>query len=149
MSSKDEHQEIEDMKKASFIGHRDIIGIESEIYSEILKMKAAGIEEFYSGGMGNFDKMCECAVRKAGGKLIYVPYNKSRIKPADFEWYDEIICPIEGDRYSKYDIPERNNWLVRNCDVFLCYIYRNGGAMKTYNKAKNHNKILINLYECR
>ena len=110
------------MKKVAFIGHRDIIGIEDEIYTEIKKLKQQGITEFYSGGMGNFDKMCEYAVKKAGCKITFIPYNKNIVKTSDFEWYDEIICPNNNSFYSRYDIPNRNKWLVENCDVFLCYV---------------------------
>ncbi|MFR8404265.1 MAG: hypothetical protein ACLVC7_05280, partial [Monoglobus pectinilyticus] len=59
----------------AIIGHRDIFGIENKIYTEIEKLIKMGITDFYSGGMGNFDKMCEVAVKDLGGKIIFVPYN--------------------------------------------------------------------------
>lgn len=47
--------------KCTFIGHRDVIGIEKEIYRKVKNLICNGITDFYSGGMGNFDKMCESA----------------------------------------------------------------------------------------
>lgn len=68
------------MKKCCFIGHRDSVGLENEIYTKITALAELGITEFYSGGMGNFDKMCESAVKKAGGKINLVAYNKIKLK---------------------------------------------------------------------
>jgi len=81
------------MLKCGFIGHRDSFGIEDKVYSEIRKLMESGIREFYSGGMGNFDKICERAVKELGGKIVFVPYNLKAVKSEDIEWYDEIICP--------------------------------------------------------
>jgi len=69
--------------KCGFIGHRDIIGMEETIYTYVKKLMARGINCFYSGGMGNFDKMCERAVKRAGGKIFLIAYNKSQIKESE------------------------------------------------------------------
>ena len=129
--------------KCCFIGHRDSVGIEEEIYTQIAKLIKMGVTEFYSGGMGNFDKMCEKAVKELGGKIVFVPYNKSRIKEEDKSWYDSIICPFGEKFYSKFDIPNRNKWLVDNCDICLCYVHRNGCAKRTYDYAVKNDKQII------
>lgn len=131
--------------RCSFIGHRDSIGIEDEIYDNIKKLMKIGITDFYSGGMGNFDKMCERTVKKLGGKIIFVPYNKNIIKDEDILWYNHIICPFGDKFYSKFDIPNRNKWIVEYCDIFLCYVYKNGGAKHTFDYAVKKNKRLINI----
>ena len=131
--------------KCTFIGHRDSIGLDTIIYEKVLNLIKAGVFEFYSGGMGNFDKSCEVAVKKAGGKLIYIPYNISLIKERDKIWYDDIICPFGKKKYSKFDIPNRNKWLVDNCDIFLCYVHKPGGAEKTYRYAIEKGKRIINI----
>ncbi len=56
------------------------MGIENKIYLTAKKLINNGIIEFYSGGMGNFDKLCEKAVKKLGGKIIFVPYNIKAVK---------------------------------------------------------------------
>ena len=126
--------------KCCFIGHRDSKDIEEEVYEEVNKLINWGVDVFYSGGMGNFDKMCEKIVKELGGKIVFVPYNVSRIKESDKLWYDEIICPFGCKKYSDYDIPLRNRWLVDNCEICLCNVYKSGGAERTYNYAIKKRK---------
>ncbi len=127
-----------------FIGHRNAVGIEEKILKSVLNLYRLGVVNFYSGGMGNFDKMCEKAVKKIGAKLIFVPYNCKQIKNTDLLWYDEIIC-FSDKNYSIQDIPNRNKWLVAQCEVCLCYVFRNGGAKTTLDYAIKSNKQIINL----
>lgn len=133
------------MKSCCFIGHRDC-NLEKEIFNSIKKLISDGVTQFYSGGMGDFDKKCEKAVKELGGKIIFVPYNTKQIKPSDELWYDEIIN-INGEKaYAKFDIPKRNKWLVDNCNICLCYVYKSGGAAKTFSYAQKMKKPIINLY---
>lgn len=133
-------------KRVFFIGHRDIIGIEKNIITEIKKLIQGETIEFYSGGMGNFDKMCEGAVKELGAKIIFIPYNIKQIKEKDRLFYDEIICPFGNKAYSKFDIPNRNKWLVKMCDICFCYVYKDGGAKNTIDYAIKKGKQIINLY---
>ena len=126
--------------KCCFIGHRDGSGMEQIIKNYIEKLIKIGVTDFYSGGMGNFDKECEKQAKKAGGKIVFVPYNKSRIKFSDEFWYDEIICPSGDKEYSKFDIPNRNKWLVDSTDICLCYVYKDGVAKRTFDYAVKKNK---------
>lgn len=86
--------------KCCFIGHKDAVGVEKEIYSEIKKLVNSGVSEFMSGDMGNFDKMCENTVKKLDGKIVFIPYNINQIKEKDRLFYDEIICPFGNKSYS-------------------------------------------------
>ncbi len=131
--------------KCCFIGHRDSMGLEEVIYVHIKKLIKAGVKDFYSGGMGNFDKMCEKAVKDLSGKIIYIPYNQSRIKKQDRQWYDYIICPLGDKFYERFDIPKRNRWLVDNTDICLCHVYKQGGAKHTYDYATKIGKQIINI----
>lgn len=131
--------------KCAFIGHRDAEGIDGKIEFEIKRIMEKENVEFYSGGMGNFDKSCEKIAKKLGGRITFVPYNVSQIKEKDKLWYNSIICPFGNKPYSRFDIPNRNKWLVDNCDVFICYVNRNGGAKKTYDYAVNCGKTVINI----
>lgn len=135
--------------KCAFIGHRDADGIEKQIEFEIKNLMQTGNVEFYSGGMGNFDKMCEKTVREFGGRITFVPYNVNQIKEKDKLWYNSIICPFGNKPYSKFDIPNRNKWLVDNCDVFICYVNKPGGAKRTYDYAIKNGKTIINLFDCQ
>lgn len=66
--------------RCAFIGHRDSFGIDIQIHTQIQQLINSGIIEFFSGGMGNFDKTCEKAVKNLGGILTFVPYNSLQIK---------------------------------------------------------------------
>ena len=52
-------------KICCFCGHREILdaGIEKRIKPALTELIRDGFTEFYSGGMGEFDRMCERAVR--------------------------------------------------------------------------------------
>ena len=134
--------------KCCFIGHRDCTEeLYDIIYREIKKLMAMRITDFYSGGMGNFDKMCEKAVKKLGGHLTFVPYNIGQIKEKDKLWYDDIICPFGDKKYSKFDIPDRNKWLVDNCGLCLVYVCKDGGARRTLNYAYYKERQIINIHK--
>ena len=133
--------------RCCFIGHSDSVGIEEKINEEVKKLLNAGINEFYSGGMGNFDKICEKVVKELGGRIVFVPYNISRINESDKFWYDEIICPFGNKKYYNSDIPKRNQWLVDNCEFCLCNVYKEGGAKRTYDYAIKKKKFIINISE--
>lgn len=128
-----------------FIGHRDAKGIENIIERNINLLLKSGITDFYSGGSGNFDTLCEKAVKNLGGKINFVPYNISQIHSSSNIIFDKIILPFGNKPYSKYDIPNRNKWLVDHCDVMLCYVYKNGGAKKTLDYAEKSNKKILNI----
>ena len=133
--------------RCCFIGHRDADGLEYKIRESIEKLIKMGVTEFYSGGMGQFDRACEFAVKRQKGKLVFIPYNIRQVKKEYKLWYDNIICPFGEKEYSAYDIPKRNKWMVDNCDICLCYIYKEGGAKKTFEYALKKNKKIINLFE--
>ena len=131
--------------KCCFVGHRDCFGIEEKIDASIEKLMRNGVRRFYSGGMGNFDKMCEKSVKKLGGRLIFVPYNVKQIKEEHRAWHDEIVCPFGGKAYEKNDIPNRNKWMVDYSDIVISYVYKPGGANVTLNYAKRANKFIVDL----
>ena len=113
---------------------------------------------FYSGDMGEFDRMCSSAVRNAKRqypgldiKLIAVfPYmmTKINIYKAQYErLYDEIIIPTElSEVHYKSAITARNRWMVDRSDSLLSYVYRDfGGAYATLKYARRMGKEIINL----
>ena len=84
--------------------------------------------EFYSGGMGEFDKMCENVVRE---------YKRL---------YDEIIIPDLGDIHYKRAITERNKWIAEHVDTVITYIRRDyGGAWNMYRYAKKIGTEIIEI----
>lgn len=140
-------------KICSFCGHRDcdslVRGQIKEAITDLIKNQC--ITTFYSGGMGNFDKLCESVVRELKQKYknlrlcLVAPYMTKKLN-TDKEYYnamyDEIIIPDLGDIHYKRAITERNKWMVDCSNVLLCYVTRNsGGAYRMQKYAKNENKI--------
>jgi uncharacterized phage-like protein YoqJ len=128
------------------------------IYGELESLIHDGVDEFYTGGMGDFDYMCESCVR--GLKWYYPniklylvsPYLTTRMN-GDPEYYrenyDHIIIPDLGDIYFKQAITKRNEWLAEECDVILCNVNRDGGAKRMMNYAEKLNKKIINFSEIK
>lgn len=112
---------------------------------------------FYVGHNGNFDKMVLSVIKNLSVEfpdlsyaviLAYLPTEKST------ERYNGLptIYP-EGIENTplKYAISYRNNWIVKQADMIVCYITHSyGGAAQFVKKAENKGKIVYNvanLYE--
>lgn len=135
-----------------FCGHRIVTTekLEEKIYVNLYNLiENYGYNAFYSGGMGEFDIMCEQAIRKL--KIVYPDIRLYRIVyryKTDMEsikkLVDEIIIPDLGDAYYKKIIDLRNRWMVDMSQCVLCYINKNyGGAYKTMKYAETLGKDII------
>ena len=139
-------------KICSFCGHRTIIteNLEEKIYTNILDLiKNYGYTSFYSGGMGEFDLLCEQVVRKLKReypdiKLYRIMYRYKTDMESVKNLVDEIIIPDFGEAYYKKIIDLRNRWMVDMSQSVLCYIYKNyRGAYKTMRYAEKSGKGII------
>ncbi len=151
------------MISCTFAGHREVYGrnvkgsIELAIES-ILKKDSSFI--FYSGDMGEFDKMCSSVVRTAKRQhpeldiklVVVLPYMMTKVN-TDKELYtrlfDDIVIPIElAEAHYKSAITKRNRWIVDKSDCLIAYVYRDyGGAYATMKYAYSTKKEVINLAE--
>lgn len=149
------------MISCTFAGHRSILhhGINERV-SAILEKLAAMDDTFifYSGGMGEFDALCDGAVRDMKKqyplkniRLILVePYMKRSINTEGeylLRRYDEIIIPQELESvHYKRAIPLRNRWMVDQSDCLISYTYRNfGGAYETTQYAEQSGKTIFSI----
>lgn len=152
------------MTVCTFAGHREVFlsSIKRDIdhaLSEIVQAEDDYIL-FYSGGMGDFDIMCEAAVRRLKKKYpdlnirlsLVLPYMTNQIN-RDKEYlesrFDDIIIPMDliGVHY-KAAIKKRNRWMVDQADKVLAYVYRDfGGAYDTIKYALRTGKPVLNLAE--
>ncbi len=151
------------MISCTFAGHREVYGrnVKSSIelaIESILKKDSSFI--FYSGDMGEFDKMCSSVVRTAKRQhpeldiklVVVLPYMMTKVN-TDKELYarlfDEIVIPIElAEAHYKSAITKRNRWIVDKSDCLIAYVYRNyGGAYTTMKYAYRTKKEVINLAE--
>lgn len=149
------------MTVCTFARHREVY--QANI-SEALDQALAEIIEndnsirFLVGGMGEFDKMCASAVRRAKRKYpnteisleLVLPYltNDINENKSFYEMsYDNIIVPFElaGVHY-KSVITKRNRWLVDNSDWLIAFVYRDfGGAYTTLRYAEKKGLQIVNL----
>lgn len=132
--------------------------ISEEINSQVDRLIALGVREFWSGGMGAFDLICERAIRqkKEGDPslklFLVIPYLTSVANPNSkylLKEYDEIIYPGLENVHFKAAIIKRNRWMVDNCEFMLAYVQRSdGGARRTLSYAEKRKNInIINLAE--
>ncbi|MBE7015413.1 MAG: DUF1273 domain-containing protein [Ruminococcaceae bacterium] len=141
-------------KICTFCGHRMVANdeLEEKIYtvlSDLIKNKK--YTSFYSGGMGEFDEICERTVRMlkkeySNIKLYRVAYKYKTNLNSVVEMVDDIIIPELENFHYKEMIIKRNEWMINFSDIVLCYIRREyGGAYKMMKYAKKQNKEIIYL----
>lgn len=139
-------------KSATFIGHNECYGLNMDlIYSEIIKFIEEGVTDFYSGGMGDFDRICAHIVFELKKKYpqihnyLVIPYLSFTV--FEREYFDAIIYPEGFEKYHfKAAIPARNKYMVDNARYALCYVTHSwGGAAQTYRQAKKKGLVVVNL----
>ncbi len=142
----------------AFFGHRDFNKLEykdylQEIFEYLIKEK--GIIVFLSGGMGNFDLICEGIVRELKIKypfiklkLVapYLDYPFLKIFKDRIPLYDEIVIPNVGAENYSDAIPKRNEYIVENARFIISGVYKEeGGAYNAVVYAKEKNVKVINV----
>ena len=138
-------------------GHRNIFeNINEKLDNVIDTAIQKGCDVFYTGAMGEFDRLFSSAVRRVKKdhpniKLICVkPYCTNDIN-TDRDYYaamyDAVIIPDElaGIHY-KAAIKARNRWMIGNSDVVIAYTIRDhGGAYEALQYAHKKNKNIIQI----
>jgi len=143
-------------ESCTFFGHRDFGRLEYNAYIEeileylILKKKVC---IFLSGGMGNFDRICEGIVRKLKGKYPHIylklilSYPESpafNIAKRDINLYDEIVIPNLGAKSFREAIPKRNIFMIDNCGFVISGVYKTeGGAATAVNYARSRDFVRV------
>nr|WP_317412343.1 hypothetical protein [uncultured Solibaculum sp.] len=140
------------IKTAVFIGHRSCPDLDQRrVRHEIEKQIWDGTTRFLCGGMGQFDWICARCVASlkrdypAVQSSLVIPYPSfSVLEPS---YFDHILYPRELGQWDfKSVIPKRNQYLVDNASLAICYVnHDRGGAAKTYQYARQKSLKLINL----
>lgn len=144
------------MKSCSGFGHRYVYqNINDKLEKEILKAIDMGCYIFYTGAMGEFDRLFASIIRKYKKeyniKLICVkPYLTKELnenKDYYYTMYDDIIIPDElSDVFYKQAITKRNEWIIDNSDIVIGYaIHDYGGAYQAIKYAKKQNKTIFSI----
>lgn len=148
-------------KICCFAGHSELTGAE-EIYERLLTVIERlildeGVNEFWAGNYGAFDRLCGRAVKQLKGKHseiklnLVVPYLTAEInqyKEQYYENYDNIIiADIPEKTPKRAQIIKGNQYMVKNSEYLVCYVSHSfGGAAKTLDFAKKRENIkIINL----
>ena len=142
-------------KICCFSGHRFVLdgNVKERVETKIEELICEGFTEFYSGGMGEFDGICENAVRSVKHRnkkiklRLILPYMKTSVN-RNREYYesscDEIIIPDMGEIHYKRAITVRNRWIAERSDVVLAYVIRDfGGAYDMCRYAEKIGKRVI------
>ena len=137
----------------TFFGHRNSPeSIKKTLENTLLHLiENQNATIFLVGNHGNFDNMSNSLLLKLKEKyphikhytiLAYMPtVNNSN------SCYENTILPEEiAISHPKFAIDKRNEWMIKNSDIVVCYIkHTHGGAAKYYEKAKRQGKIVINI----
>ena len=144
--------------KVALFGHRDFDAhekLEKELFP-ILNQLIQGKDcvEFYIGRDGEFDVFAASLIKKfqkntenTNTELILVlPYLKKDIEQYE-KYYNAIVLPEGIEKvHPKKAITRRNEWMIENCDMLICYAkHKNGGAYTVWKYAEKLRKRIINL----
>lgn len=123
---------------------------------QIVRLYKAGVREFWSGGMGGFDRACEQTVRelRSSGEIgqdaqlwlirPYSPEESGEKAQSLNEAYTGVLCPNFKKFYYKGAIVKRNRWMVDHCDYMIaCVAYIAGGSAQTLAYAQSRKTIQI------
>lgn len=140
----------------TFVGHGSVCYGE-DIFQKVIRAVKENVHpgervSFYCGGYGNFDHLCARACRKiitegiAGEVLLVTPYLNAVSE--EHRLYDAVIYPPLEQVPLRYAISKRNQWMIRQADLVIAYVFSSvGGAYKTLSYAKRKKKNIVNLAE--
>ncbi len=137
----------------TFFGHGDCFGLDKNILQNTIeKLIHEGVEKFYVGHQGNFDKIVLeylIALQESyphieiSVVLAYLPAVKTKNNlPSKFCIYPEGI--ESGPQ--RFAIHRRNNWMIGQSDYCICFIEHTwGGAYQFSTTAKRRGLTVINI----
>ncbi len=144
---------MEHKKACSFFGHRDVYtNIDNELEHYIRwAIEKCGIELFYVGGHGEFDRRACGAIGSLKKQyphielyvaLAYLPTGKQNIP---FSCDGSVFFEGLETAHKKAAITKRNRLMVEASDVVICYMTRtHGGAYAATRYAQRLSKEILN-----
>lgn len=137
----------------AFFGHRDSPESVKPAIELAVKQLAERYPDitFYVGHNGSFDRMVLSVLKKLSSDfpsmsyaviLAYLPTGKDKFHDGLPTIYPEGIECVPR----RYAISRRNDWIVKQANMVVCYITREfGGAAKCVLKARKSGKTVYNL----
>lgn len=143
------------MRSATFFGHRDF-----DYFPYCNKVRAVlenlirdcGVTEFYSGFLGNFDRLCAQTVFELKGSYPAVKnfFVLSRLDPPNFvlpQYFDESIYLLEKRVPPKFAIWHTNREIVLKVDYVVSGVCRHyGGAFEACKFARQKKKVIFDIF---
>ena len=141
--------------RVALFGHRDFCQhkrLDDSLYpliKDLLRTKT--FVEIYIGRDGEFDiyvasiiKRVQTAAGTENSDLnLVLPYVRKDIEYYE-RYYDHVIIPTSA--HPKIAITKRNEWVVEQADLVICYIERKkGGSYAAMRYAENMGKAVLNL----
>ena len=142
------------MSACTFFGHRDCPDdLKHSLRSVIIDLITNhGVDMFYVGHQGGFDRLVQGVLREITREypqvhyavvLAYMPSEHSVLGDTSDTMLPEGIELV----HPRYAISWRNNWMLRNSDFVVAYVAHSwGGAAQYVQKASRSGKTVINLY---
>lgn len=142
--------------RVSFVGHREIFRLDrlTDLFEWFIRyiLKTKEYVEFYIGRNGDFDRWVSYIVKRIKKEtgygncslILVLPYGGKAEK--NYEGlYDEVKKPLDENTHYKIAITKRNEWLVDNSDLLICYVENEmGGAYTTKLYAEKKGVKIIN-----
>ena len=110
--------------------------------------------EFYIGRDGDFDILAASIIKRIQKRVgdensqitLVLPYVKKGIEYYE-QYYSRIVIPDHlQTAHPKSRITKRNQWMVKECDLLVCYVeHEHGGAYTAMKYAQRLDKKIINL----
>ena len=142
------------MSACTFFGHRDCPDdLKHSLRTVIIDLITNhGVDMFYVGHQGGFDRLIQGVLREIMREypqvhyavvLAYMPSEHSVLGDTSDTMLPEGIELV----HPRYAISWRNNWMLQKSDFVVAYVAHSwGGAAQYVRKAVRSGKTLINLY---
>jgi len=146
---------LNEVYRVALFGHRDFCQhkrLDDKLYplvKEVLRTK--DFVEIYIGRDGEFDiyaasviKRVQMVMGSENSELnLVLPYVRKDIEYYE-KYYDRVSIPISA--HPKIAITKRNEWVVEQADLVICYVERKkGGAYTAMKYAETLGKAVLNL----
>lgn len=132
------------------IGHADV---DDGIYPILLAaieqhIVQHGVNEFYIGHHGGFDRMALRALKESKKKypqirrILVLAYHPSLFSTEVMKDVDESVYPFDAPVMPRYAIVKANRKMIENCDHLIAYVRHTGKARDFAEYAMRRGKMI-------
>jgi len=117
-----------------FFGNKNAgVGYEEKLICVLKELIEQGVDNFYVGNHGDFDKMVISTLKKLKNEFKHINYAVAlAYLPKDQPEY-ETVYPIEVSvAPMKFRIDRRNRWMLEQADIVVTYVINIAGNSAKY-----------------